>query len=415
VDTLGAAKDPTPRVLWRQEVQDPEIDPAGTQLRIHLANMAAGIPRHHLASYTQDPIKLPRIVNEQIVCFKRFRSCVAVDPWTGKMLWMRDDVPRNSELFGDHQYVFLVPAGETTATVVRALDGKLLGQREVPLEREGTLGRRVLVWRRADGHRVLKMVDPWDNRQLWPPQQFAATAALHHVNEEAVAVYEPGGRFVLVDLNDGRKVIDEELQAGRSLTEILLLDSPDQYTLVLYDRTPKHNQNRRIQEMHGVASAPITRGQVYAFDRDGNCLWPAPATVEQQHLPLSQPNRLPVLTFASMIQERKSNNARYESKTAILCIDKRSGREVFREEFRGATNSFRLVGDPEKKTVEMELQQYKVTLTFTDQPPPPKTNQDNAQESQSGGTQKWGPGPARALWKAIRAAIGGRSLESNDP
>ncbi len=416
VDTLGSADDPSARVLWRQDVQELGVGSDGLgRLPFPVGNLAAGMPEVYLASYAQDPIDLPRIVNEEILCFKRFRSCVAVDPWTGKTLWVRENVARDSELFGDHQYVFLVPAGQTTATVLDALDGQQLGQREVPLEREATLGRRVLAWRHDGEHRLLEMIDPWDGRPVWPAQRFPATATLHHPQQELVAVHEPGGRFVLIDLNDGRRIIDDKLQPRRSLPEMLVFPSPDRYTLVLYDRNFEDSPERRIQPVHGVDSAPIAGGQVYAFDRDGNRLWPAPVTVEQQRLPLNQASRLPVLTFASMIQERRSNSARHESKTSILCIDKRTGREVFREQFRGATNSFRLVGDPEKRTVEIELQQTTVTLTFTDQPPAPKTDQDDAPETQSDATQKWGPGPARALWKAIRAAISGAPSESNDP
>ena len=219
---------------------------------------------------------------------------------------------------------------------------------------------------------------------------------------------------MLVDLNDGRKIIDDRLTPRRSESEMLVLPSHDQYTVVVYDGTSRGNRQRRVQAMHGVPSALIARGQVLAFDRDGNRLWPAPVTVAEQQLPLSQPSRLPVLTFACMIQEPRSNNARYQTKTSILCIDKRTGREVFREEFGGASNSFRLLGDPQKRTVEMELQQCTVTLTFTDQPPAPKADEDKAAESRPD-TQKWGPGPARALWKAIRTAIGGPPPEADEP
>jgi hypothetical protein len=153
---------------------------------------------------------------------------------------------------------------------------------------------------------------------------------------------------------------------------------------------------------------------VYAFDREGNRRWPEPVKVEGQVLLQGQPARLPVLTFASMIQQRKSSRGQYETKTSVLCIDKRTGREVFGEQFRGATNSFRLAGDPQAKTVELGLQRTTVTLTFTDQPPKPKTDQQDA-SGKGGSTRKWGSGPLGGIWKAIRAAIDGVPSESNEP
>ena len=50
----------------------------------------------------------------------------------------------------------------------------------------------------------------------------------------------------------------------------------------------------------------------------------------------------------------------------------RNGREVYRGQFKGGTNSFRLLGDPENRTVAIKLQQATVTMTFTDEPMEPE-------------------------------------------
>ena len=415
VDTLGAADHGTPRLLWSRDLDQPDADPfGGGGLRLQLANLAGGVPQIQLATYPHDPISTPRTVSEQVLSFKRFRNCIAVDPWTGKTLWVRRDVPRDGEGFGDHQYLFVVRPGETTATVFRASDGKLLGQREVPLERERTFGRRVLVWRTAGGHRVLEMVDPWESRKLWPSHKFAAEATLRHVAGEAVAVFEPAGRFVLVNLADGQTMIDTKLEPEHPLSEIVVLPSPDHYLLLLYDRNPMANESRRTFQIHGVTSERVARGQVYAFDRQGNKLWPSPVAVENQWLPLSQPNRLPVLVFACMVQERRANTPT-QSKTSILCIDRRNGREICREEFPNPSSRFRLVGDPEKGTVRLELQKDTITMTFTDQPLAPESEQANAPGDQSSSDQWNGPAAAHAVWRAIRDAITGKPSGANDP
>jgi len=411
-DTLGTDHR---RLLWSRDLDQSNRHPSGhAGFHVQLANLAAGMPPIRLSGYEHDPMSLPRIVNEQLLCFRQLRNCIAVDPWTGETLWIRRNIPRDSELFGDHEYVFLVRPGETTATVLRAMDGTVLGEREVPAERERTLGRQVLGWQRGDDRCVLKLVDPWENRPLWPPKEFAAGAKLRYVEEETVGVYEPEGRFVLVDLSDGRTVIDAQLGPDRSLSEFLVLPSSDQYIVVLYKRVVSPDQVRRTFAMHGVTSAQIGRAQVYAFDRQGNVLWPSPVTVEDQWLPLSQPSRLPVLAFACMSQERQTG-VQTPSKTSILCIDKRNGREVFREESAGTTNSFDLVGDREKNTVELRLQRNTVTMTFTDQPLESESGSGEAPKDSSSSAQRKGPAPVRALLKAIQAAVSGTRPGANGP
>lgn len=404
-----------PRMLWSRDLDRRDADTSGERgLRLQLANLAVGAQQFRLATYPHEPISTPRSVSEQVLVFKRFGSCMAVDPLTGETLWVRRDLPRDGEVFGDHEYIFVVPPGETTATVFRASDGRLLGQREVPLEREKTFGRRVLVWRAADGERLLEMFDPWERRGLWPPHTFSAEATLSYVRDEAVAVFEPAGRFVLVDLDDGRTMVDTKLESDPPLSEILVLPSPDHYLVLLYDRNPTDNSGVQTFPMHGVLCERVVRGQLYAFDRQGNELWPSPVAVERQRLPLSQPNRLPVLVFACMVQERQAN-APARAKTAILCIDRRTGREVCREEFPGPSSIFRLVGDPEESTVQVQTQKHTITMTFTDQPLAPESDEAKAPAHQSSGGQWNASQAAGAVWRTIRHAIAGKPSESNDP
>ncbi|MFH1265111.1 MAG: PQQ-binding-like beta-propeller repeat protein [Planctomycetota bacterium] len=417
VDTLQITEAGSPRVLWSRDLDEPSVDPSGRgRLRVQLADLAGGAPEFRLARYARDPISVPRIVSEEVVCFKRFRNLVAVDPSTGETLWVRRNIPNNAEVFGDREHVLIASPGETTATVLRTLDGHVLGQREVPAEREETCGRRVLVWRDADGHRLLEMVDPWERRESWPPREFAADATLIRVAHDAVAVSEPDGRLVLLDLDDGRTLLDAKLDFEPSLSdlsEILVLPSPDQYLVIAYNQTSR--QTRAVQGVSG-SSLRIERGRVYAFDRHGEKLWPAPAEIEDQWLPMSQPARLPVLTFANIVQQSGAN-AQTRSKTSILCIDKRTGRKICRDEFAGPTNCFRLVGDPEKKTVELKLKQSTITMDFTDQPLGADSEEDDAaaMEKQSPGPLSKGPAAARAIWKALQAAAGETPAGSNHP
>jgi len=405
LNTLDLEEQGTPRLLWSHNLDPPSFDPSGDPgFQVELANQLGGAPQFRMGAYPREPMSVPRIVSEQVVVFRQLRKCTAVDPWTGKALWARQDLPRDGDLFGDHEYVFAVPAGETTASVYRAMDGELLGQREVPLERKRAYGRRVLAWRVAEGYRLLEMVDPWEDRKLWPPLKFMLDATLHHVSGEVVGVYEPGGRFLLVNLGDGRTIVEAELEARPALPDILVLPSPESYLVITYDRRSSPDPKRRTIAMHGVESTRIERGRVYAFGRQGNSLWPSPRKIENQWLPKNQPSRVPALTFACMVQERQANQTA-KAKTSILAIDKRNGREILREQFSRGSNSFRLVGDLEKKTLAILLQQATVTMTFTDEPLPPESEKASAPEGQASGEPWKEPAAPYAVLRAIKAAL----------
>jgi len=386
VDTLGGAGGKSPQILWRQDLEAGGNDASNrmAQMRVRMANLAGGIRRLQFAGNGEVPIHAPEAISEEIICLRQNFRCVGVDPATGEIVWQRQDIPPEASVFGDHQYIFIAPLGESKAQVLRAADGELLGQREIPADRLATVGRHVLVWRDDGSQGVLEMIDAWTGRPVWPARKFPAAAQVRLVDDEAVALFDPEGRFLLLNLADGAVSIDARLQPGSPLSEVFVLRSPEQQLVITQGpEDDRHDENRHTHPIPGAASQRITRAQVYAFDRHGKSLWKAPREVKDQFLPLEQPRSLPVLVFASMIQERKAERRVMETSTALLAIDKRSGQVVCDEKVVNGSNGLTLVGNPEKKTVQMRLQRETVTLTFSDESP-----------TTSG-----------ALWKAIRRAV----------
>src|SRR5262249_13605335 len=137
-------------------------------------------------------------VNARIVCFQRVRNLVAVEPLTGERLWVRQDIPDKSEVFGDDQYVFVVSPEKAEASVYRVTDGEFLGTRKLPRvdrsewnsysydgnERNNMLaasgmmfvGRNILTWGRAPQGKgaALALFDPWRQQNVWPQRTFAS-------------------------------------------------------------------------------------------------------------------------------------------------------------------------------------------------------------------------------------------------
>jgi hypothetical protein len=424
IDTLGLGANGTPRVVWTQDLLGQTFDFSNASLPPQLANMNWQL--QHMFSQVHDQSKLLGPVCRDYASFQRFHSLMVVDPRNGETLWARQNVPSNSDLFGDDEFVFVLPPESDEAKVFRASDGELVGTRKVPrvVGRQvlpsgeqraiygrfdesclATLGRNLLLWWPDGNQRVLTLVDPLEGRDLWRGRKFAAGAHACVVDDKVVGVMEPGGRFVLVSLPDGRTIADLKLEAEPLLTELTLLASGGQY-FVLTRTSQGENNAPGFQPMPGCVFKPIYRGRLYAIDRQGKLQWPASVVIKNQFLMSNQPAGLPVLTFASQVYEQRANGqSRY--KASILCVDKRNGRVAYKKTFNNMTGVFSISGDAAKRTIDLTMQQNTVTLTFTDKPiTPPAAKKTPAKMSP-------GEKTIRGLWDSIQKLVGPRDEDAD--
>lgn len=380
-------------------------------------------------------------VNARVICFQRMRNLVAVDPLSGEQLWVRQDVPPNSEIFGDEQYVFVRSAdvsnggsgrAKAHAAVYRASDGEYLGERKLPqgdpaenaniaynpyevhnhaesLAASGALyvGRNVLTWRNGpQGKRVLSLFDPWRQQAVWRERTFAAASRVDVVQpQQAVGVLEPGGHFVLVDLADGHSIADVQLKprSGMTVTNLVVLRMDDQYIVLVQDRSAANNNgNEMAQPPQGAVGSSARRARVYALDLQGKLAWPAPADVDQECFLLNQPARLPVLVFCNFNRELNGNQNRV--RTALVAVDRRDGRVVCDRNEIGPMSpmgwmTLDIEGDPGDRTVRLRSSTENIVLNFTDRPASPAVRRAT-------GAKKVQTGVGGALLDAVQRAAG---------
>ncbi|HUT10720.1 MAG TPA: PQQ-binding-like beta-propeller repeat protein [Thermoguttaceae bacterium] len=293
------------------------------------------------------------------VCFQQQRRLLCVDPLSGEVLWTRDDLPAECDLFGDRERVFVTPSESEEARVFSMLDGRDLGRRRVPPleDRMWTLGRKVLTWEKTDDETRLTLVDPWAGEDLWQ-RRFDAGAQPWLVAEDEVAVLEPQGNFTTAALPEGETRLSATVDPSPSLLDAIVLRCADRYVLIA---------NRTIAKARPMISLPYptplpVNGRVYGFDRKtGKRLWAT--DVSDQALDVDQPAELPVLFFFGGFQKQEED--RITSLMSMLCLDKRSGKVLHRKESTGGgASTYQIQADPEEHRIEIRSYLGTVKLSF---------------------------------------------------
>jgi hypothetical protein len=186
------------------------------------------------------------------------------------------------------------------------------------------------------------------------------------VDSSTAALLNRQGRFLLLDLQAGKPISEQTLDAEPRLAGLHVVASREVLILIA-NRPQEDSDSERFEPAH-ENGGPMINGRVYAIDRrTGKSLWPAAATVENFALVLEQPLELPVVLFARRTQGSQ--------KTSFLFLDKRTGALATpTRDYNRRINSFELVGDLEKKTATLHLRSMASTLTlsFTTETAPPE-------------------------------------------
>ncbi len=358
-------------------------------------------------------------ITSQCVCVARARDLTALDPLTGAVLWTRHGLAPGSEVFGDDEVLIVAPPDGGQSQVLRTADGELLGTCDVPaIDARWTFhGRQVVIWRKSGDEKFrLILSDPWKQQETMLGEYVAGSKGTV-VGNDAVAMFEPGGRFQMLSLIDGHKLLDESLEAEPMLQTIAVQETADQEVLIVTRPTRQRATEGRANAapvLMGDPNSPLVSGHVYAFSRaTGKPVWSTSAVVEQYYALLGHGQDLPVLLFLRPMQ-RRSIQGSGEMKSAVLCLDRRTGRALLDEDLNQPLNNFNfeLNGDRQAKTVSLLLPSQTLTLRFTDDPTPPEP------PYQSGLAQRaprFGATPAGAVLRALGSADDGDSPDDDAP
>lgn len=326
-----------------------------------------------------------------------------VDPLTGDTLWARSDVPAGCELFGDDELVFAADVERRVAQVFSTVDGTLLGERKLPkFPWLLTAGRNVAKVEYESGPRaVVRILDLWTDETLY--EEECNTAARFTVVEpQLLLVVEPSGKLRCLDTRFGKVLLDQQLDPTKQLGRIQAMRSQDELIVVIDTDAPE--KHRPIGPDY-----PLVTGQVYVFDLLTNQpLWPGPAVVSHRGISLSQPESIPLLVFVDR-EERRDATSGGSSHLRLLCLDKRTGQSVFRDDELPDTSvgQFRVSaewGSQPSVNVEMSTRTVRLSLTDEPRPPEPPANDLVERDRKSLGQSLWSVGQKMgdALQEALR-------------
>ncbi|HEX7377215.1 MAG TPA: PQQ-binding-like beta-propeller repeat protein [Pirellulales bacterium] len=405
IDTLGAPGSRA-NILWRQDLSEAV---AGLPRHVGINMQAAAMPwgggqRLQAVDSNGRPLGNTSPLSSDCVCFQRMRNLIAVDPLTKSTLWTRQDVPSGSELFGDDELLFVVPAAPANATeamVFRTLDGESLGRRDVPPadQRIFTIGRLVLAWElTGESEGTLRLFDAWKQVDLWR-KPFDARARFWPVADEALAAMDTRGRLTVLSLPDGKPTIETQLDKEPALQDIYLLRSPHTDVLIT-NRSTQQRANINVAAMAvPPGMAAVVNGAAYGFDRrTGQRLYKQ--TLTQKGLLLGQPAASPLLVFAATTQRMRNNNAQ-PMKGELTCLDKRTGKIVLQQELDQALNMLETSCRPDKLEVMVRTPVQTFHIKLTDEPaevPPAEAPPGEKKTSAVGGA---GRALSRALGRAL--------------
>lgn len=390
IDTLAAPSNVpghhgSARLLWSRSLRnlhgEDELADHAPAAPLREVWLASGVP-----VLPDELAAVPLPLGTEVLCVKQSHRCTALDPLSGEAVWIRSDLPPDGLLAGNAELLLCVSAERREVSVYRTSDGVRWGARPLPegllWNIDGTLvpdgpersfhpasfGCNLLCWRLRGNQGRLVLVDVWNDRTVWQSPPLRPETMLKYVGQREVAAFEPGGRFRLFRLTMDKPIIDIPLSDDPALGEMLVIESPWQYLVLLYSSEPGGLMAPRTYHMHGAAAERIHRGKLYAFDRQGRPAWPRPVTVSHQWLPLNQPAAVPVITFACIVQQPQVLGQRQRAETAVLCLDRRTGRTVYNRRFDAPGTRLDVIGDPETRSVRLLLQQQTVKLRFTDEP-----------------------------------------------
>ena len=264
-------------------------------------NMPWGQPRFVAADAHNRQVGNTGPLTDELACFQRQRSLVAVNPLTGETLWTRAGIQPGSDIFGDDERLFVTARNSSEAIVLRTLDGEELGRRQVPPpeQRLAVIGSHVRhLVPRSTAKRSCKCATYGPRRNVWQHRSRPALIPGRSTIRPSACSIARAVSSCCPCWTAARRST-ARVPAEPTLQEVFVFRTPT-HDLLVTNRPAQNRDGDNVQPVPGGFGNPVINGMVHGFDRQtGKLVYSTP--VENRSLTFNQPADLPVLVFASQI------------------------------------------------------------------------------------------------------------------
>lgn len=257
--------------------------------------------------------------SRRLVISIRQEGLICINPQTGERLWTHNGIPAGVEMFGDDEYVIVIPpkAGkfvEDQVLAVRMLDGQATVLNKKVEEQYRTavaMAGRKLLFRKAINadQDELCSIDPVSDEVRWRRSLATSSTILKPAHPGTMlGTLSPDGSLSVFELSTGKPQFEAKVQVGndRYVAAHFILDERECYIFLCRQLDKFDEADDRWQlfpQMQWLRSVPLN-GPIVALQRDtGKVLWQE--NVPLQYLVVQRFHELPVLLCSAVTM--KSN------------------------------------------------------------------------------------------------------------
>lgn len=251
----------------------------------------------------------------RLVMTVRQEGMICIDPQTGERLWSHYGIPAGVEMFGDDEYVIVIPPKmgkyvEDQVFAIRLSDGHatVLNKKVEEQYRSAVAvtGRKLLL---RTQNRELSLIDPLSEETVWKKMVAADTTILKTaLPGDMIGMLASDGALSILDITNGRPLFESRLaHNNQAYTDAhFILDERECYVFLCKQLDKFDEADDRwhlFPQMQWLRSIPVN-GPVALLQRDtGKVLWQE--NVPLQYLVVQRFHELPVLLCSAVIM--KSN------------------------------------------------------------------------------------------------------------
>ena len=340
VAPLDEGGEPVPTLLWHVDMlvspSSASPNPSGSDLDVRVIPGAFALTgqRVLVTDRLGRPVARVGPVRPGYICYQDRGSLVAIDPLSGKLLWRRTDVPAADLTDGDDASVVLLDRRAKRLQILQAIDGKTVADRTVAtasdfrwLEGLDAVTQVPL----PKGVR-LSRIDLQKDQAKWSVS-FPAETLIVRLDRRRYLAGQSDGTFHVIDADRGRVLSTDRVPQVKHCVQIHVSSDETRF-YVAFSGTLADMGNFRANGRRDGSRNPLVSGALCAVDRrTAQTLWSR--SFADGAFALDQSRAAPLLIF-SYRQFRRGAIDDDENGTGwpvLHCVDKRTGKDVFRDRF----------------------------------------------------------------------------------